>query len=151
VTRDTVSLPGKAYRSQQQDLEYSVQHDHHIADMTDYESRAETYGFATKREIKEALSKPETVIMDVRTAEEIATDGRVHTENPWVHVTDCTAEDCASLRASPEEFVKYKNVGIVIHCKSGRRAATAKKIMTEKGYTNVLNAGGYCDIVELVD
>lgn len=118
--------------------------------MTDYESRAKAYGFASKDEIKAALSKPHTVIMDVRTAEEIAADGRVHSEHPWVQ-TNCTPDDCERLRAAPEEFVKDKSADavIVIHCKSGRRAAAAKQVLIEKGYLGtILNAGGYCDIVE---
>ena len=40
---------------------------------------------------------------------------------------------------------------IVIHCASGKRAMTAKSILEEKGYTNVLNAGGYVDLKAMLD
>ena len=35
---------------------------------------------------------------------------------------------------------------IIIHCASGMRAGKAKEILTELGYEEVVNAGGYADL-----
>lgn len=35
---------------------------------------------------------------------------------------------------------------VVIHCKSGRRAAKAEEVLKQKGYTKVYNAGGLVDM-----
>lgn len=117
-----------------------------------WEERAKDYGFATKEEVKTALALPETVVLDVRTPEEIAQAGKkVHPATPanWVQ-TNCTADDCAHLRASPAKFVPDKSATIVIYCRSGRRAAAAKNVLISEGYTgNILNAGGYDDIADL--
>ena len=120
--------------------------------MPPWEDRAKEFGFATKEEIKAALALPVTMVLDVRTPEEIAASGgTVHPATPanWVQ-TNCTADDCADLRASPSMFVPDKNATIVIYCRSGRRAAAAKNVLIGEGYTGpILNAGGYDDIVEL--
>ena len=38
---------------------------------------------------------------------------------------------------------------VVIFCGSGRRAGKAKEVLEQKGYTNVLNAGGLKDLTYL--
>jgi len=117
-----------------------------------YDERAREYGFARKEEVKEALANPETVVLDVRTPEEIVEAGsKVYPSTPanWVQ-TNCNAEDCADLRATPTKFVADKTAPIVIYCRSGRRAAAAKKVLIEEGYTgSILNAGGFDDIADL--
>ena len=120
--------------------------------MPPWEDRAKEFGFATKEEIKAALALPDTVVLDVRTPEEIAQSaGTVHpaTSANWVQ-TNCTADDCAHLRASPSMFVSDKNATVVIYCRSGRRAAAAKNVLIGEGYTgSILNAGGFDDIAHL--
>ena len=37
---------------------------------------------------------------------------------------------------------------IIVFCSTGKRAANAKKVLMEKGYTTVLNAGTIFDVVE---
>jgi phage shock protein E len=39
---------------------------------------------------------------------------------------------------------------IIIFCRSGRRAGKAKEHLEQKGYTNVLNAGGLTDIESIL-
>jgi phage shock protein E len=39
-----------------------------------------------------------------------------------------------------------KDRTIVVYCRSGVRAGTAKSALTEAGFTNVLNAGGLADL-----
>jgi len=124
--------------------------------MAPYEERAQEYGFADKQAVREALAHPETVVLDVRTQEEIAAGGthnnKVHpaTKANWVQ-TDCTADDCPHLRESPAKFVSdNKNATIVIYCRSGRRAAAAKNVLLGQGYSGtILNAGGFDDIIGL--
>jgi rhodanese-related sulfurtransferase len=38
--------------------------------------------------------------------------------------------------------IKDKEAKIIVYCSDGRRAMRARKILLEKGYTHVLNAGG---------
>ena len=123
---------------------------------SDYAMRAQQFGFASDEAIREALQKSGTVVLDVRTNEEITTDGRIadSTTFPSDRLTyiqsDCTPTDCYTLRTSPQEIipnVKTSTATIVIHCKSGRRAARAKDILIEHGYQgSILNAGGYSDV-----
>ena len=117
-----------------------------------WEDRAKEYGFATSDEVKAALALPDTVVLDVRTPEEIAQSRRTvkpATAANWVQ-TNCTAEDCAQLRASPSKFVPDKSATVVIYCRSGRRAAAAKNVLIGEGYTgSILNAGGFDDIADL--
>jgi rhodanese-related sulfurtransferase len=89
----------------------------------DYESRAKQFGFAEKDAIQEALADTGTVILDVRTTEEIAADGRVSSvDHPaWVQTSDCTPDGCPSLETSPETLLPNKSANIIVHCKSGRR------------------------------
>jgi len=42
-----------------------------------------------------------------------------------------------------------KSTEIVIYCRTGRRSAVAKQTLTELGYTNLHNAGGYVDLKQL--
>ncbi len=37
---------------------------------------------------------------------------------------------------------------VIVFCRSGRRAGKAKEMLEQKGYTNVLNAGGLTDLTK---
>jgi phage shock protein E len=113
----------------------------------DYQARAEEFGFASPEEIKIALSRDETFVLDVRTLDEIADAGRL--QHPKWAQTGCTPSECPELSANPEKFVPNKDATVVIHCRSGRRAGKAKEVLEGHGYSNVLNAGGYDDVVGL--
>ncbi len=41
-----------------------------------------------------------------------------------------------------EELQRYKDKGIVVYCRSGRRSGIAKQTLLSAGYENVINAGG---------
>jgi phage shock protein E len=107
-------------------------------------------GFCTPLQVQQALADPTTIVLDTRTLPEIEADGRVQHVN-YKHVTSCTAESCPDLMAHTERFVPdnvdKKTVTIVVYCRSGRRAAKAKQTLVDKGYTHVLNAGGYSDVM----
>jgi rhodanese-related sulfurtransferase len=121
---------------------------------TDYEKRsAENGGFGTPLQVQQALADPHTIVLDTRTLAEIEHEGKVEHVN-YKHVPNCTAETCPDLVQNIHDFVPEhhcdndKTIPILIYCRSGRRAATAKQILVDKGYVNVLNAGGYSDIVQ---
>lgn len=114
----------------------------------DYQMRAEQFGFASPEKIMKALSNNETHVLDVRTPDEIAEAGRLEHPN-WIQ-TGCTPFECAQLSAAPEEFVQNKDATVVIYCRTGRRASKAKEVLESKGYSNVLNAGGYDDVVGIM-
>ena len=35
---------------------------------------------------------------------------------------------------------------VIVFCKSGKRASHVKQILEERGYQNVMNAGGFADV-----
>jgi phage shock protein E len=112
---------------------------------SDYQTRAEEFGFASPEAIQIALRDERTHVLDVRTHEEIAAAGRLQHTN-WIH-TGCTPSECPDLSAAPEKFVPNKDDTVVIYCRSGRRAGKAKEVLESHGYSHVLNAGGYDDVV----
>jgi phage shock protein E len=117
--------------------------------MPDYQTRAEEFGFASREEIKIALSRDSTDVLDVRTLDEIAAAG--HLQHPkWTQI-EGTPSECPDLNAAPEKFVQNKDATVVIYCRSGRRAGKAKEVLESHGYSHVLNAGGYDDVVGLFD
>lgn len=48
----------------------------------------------------------------------------------------------------PEKVEVSKDQPIIVYCRSGRRSGMAKDSLTEAGYTQVYNAGGYADLKE---
>lgn len=123
---------------------------------SDYTSRAQQFGFASDDAIREALQQSGTIVLDVRTTEEISKTGRLADSStfPSDRLTyiqsDCTPTDCYTLRTSPQDVIPNlasSTSTIVIHCASGRRATRAKELLTEHGYKGtILNAGGYNDV-----
>lgn len=87
--------------------------------------------------IKKAL-KANAIILDVRTPAEFA-------EKNFP----------ASLNIPVDELEKRinelgdKNKLILVYCRSGRRSAIAKKTLNDKGYINVVDAGGLDDLIRL--
>jgi rhodanese-related sulfurtransferase len=122
----------------------------------DYQIRAKEFRLASDEAIREALQQSSTIVLDVRTIEEVSSEGKV-TDMEWFphHLltyrqSDCTVDDCLTLRLSPQDVIPHWNnaaATIVLHCSSGRRAALAKEILLQQGYSgSLLNAGGYHDL-----
>ncbi|KFX68068.1 sulfurtransferase [Pseudomonas taeanensis MS-3] len=80
-----------------------------------------------------ALQAPETLLIDVRTAEEFAA-GALPGAARIGH--EQIAAQIATL--APE-----KDTVIVLYCRSGRRSSIAQDSLQALGYRNVINAGGY--------
>lgn len=122
--------------------------------MDDYDTRAKQFDFASDEAIRAALEQPGTIVLDVRTQEEITHDGSLKDQTRYPDLTykqsDCTAEDCEKLRLSPEDVIPNVTTNtstIVMHCRSGRRVTRAKALLLEHGYQGtILNAGGFIDI-----
>lgn len=123
---------------------------------SDYAIRAQQFGFASDESIHEALQQSGTIVLDVRTTEEISkagclADSSTFPSDRLTYVqSDCTPTDCYTLRTSPQDVipnVSTSTATIVVHCASGRRATRAKELLVEHGYKGaILNAGGYNDV-----
>lgn len=96
-------------------INYSTKSSETPHTMTDYETRAKDYGFATKEELKEAYDSPNTVVLDVRGPNEI--EGSLKRAIQ----TTCTPSGCDALEANPSQFVPDSTATVIIYCKSGRR------------------------------
>jgi len=53
----------------------------------------------------------------------------------------CLARSLVQILNTP-----FSLAPVIIHCKSGRRAAKAEEVLKSKGYTQVYNAGGLNDL-----
>jgi rhodanese-related sulfurtransferase len=117
-----------------------------------YQDRARDFGFATKDQLKQVLDDQEhrAVVLDVRSQDEIRVSGKFEYGNntKWVQAA-CMPNDATELESSSEFLLPDKDAPVVVYCKSGRRASTAKQALEAQGYTNVLNAGGYDDVVSM--
>jgi len=47
-----------------------------------------------------------------------------------------------NLPATLDQLEDYKDVEIVVHCRSGKRSATAQQLMTQAGFSKVRNLLG---------
>lgn len=112
-----------------------------------FQERVETLGLASPEEVKRLLDQEGTVVLDVRTDEEIVSFGKL---SQAVHIP-CTATDASELVSRFPEVCSSKETPLVIYCRSGRRALTAKRALEESGYEEVINAGGYDDIKKISD
>ena len=66
----------------------------------------------------------------------------------WFQST-CSPQACELLEGATDDMFPNKDAPIIVYCRSGRRASKAKEILENKGYKNVLNAGGYDDIAAM--
>jgi phage shock protein E len=112
----------------------------------DYEERRKNYELTSPPDVLSALSKSDTVVLDVRREDEIQQSGKITGAGQW-KTTPCTPDACPQLEMDPTQFAGVdKNAPILLYCRTGRRAIKAREILKNSGYTNVMNAGGYDDI-----
>ncbi len=93
----------------------------------------------TPLQVKEELSKPNTMLIDVRESEELKQNGKipgsVHTPRGMLEFYADT-----TLPYYKPEFEKTKR--IIVQCASGGRSALATNTLKQMGYTNVANLDG---------
>jgi phage shock protein E len=127
--------------------QFRLQSEQHPAMTTDYKTRADAYGFASPDELRHVLHQSDTVVVDVRRNEEIQNRGIFEKRGRrWVQAAYYSPDQCECLSISLEELLPDKQAPIVVYCKTGHRAARAKKILQNNGYHQVLNAGGLDDL-----
>ncbi len=82
------------------------------------------------------LKKTNTVIIDVRTTDEFQHE----------HIDSAYHIEYTDIETKIKTNVPDLNTPIVVYCRSGKRAEIAKTILTNLGYTKVVNAGGYSQL-----
>jgi rhodanese-related sulfurtransferase len=85
--------------------------------------------------ISREVSKGRSVLLDVRTAQELAVDG---------YAAGSTHFDLARLQAGQLPDVPTDTT-IYVYCKIGGRAGQAMEILEANGFTDVTNIGGLVD------
>ena len=119
-----------------------------VSENPDFDSRTTMSDIASQAQVLPFANQPNAVILDVRTEEEINTIGSLQNKfgSRWVHYS-VTPTEAPELEENPEAIVgSDKDAPIIIYCRSGRRATKAKEVLESKGYTKVLNAGGWSDV-----
>lgn len=87
----------------------------------------------TAADLKKRLNNQETpILLDVR--------------EPWEHEEQSIAGSIliplASVPERLQELEQYKDQEVLVHCRSGKRSATAQAILKQNGFTNVRNVEG---------
>lgn len=83
-----------------------------------------------------ALAQPGVVVIDVRSAEEVA-QGQI--EGALNLPVDMLTQHIAHI-------VPDTKTTVVLYCRSGRRSSQAQDALEALGYSNVINAGGYSQL-----
>lgn len=83
-----------------------------------------------------ALQQPNSILIDVRTAAEFAQGA----------LPGATRIETQHLVQRIGGIAPDKDVPVVLYCRTGRRSSTAEDLLTELGYSQVVNAGGYDDL-----
>lgn len=102
-------------------------------------SQTELVELLSQSEKSVTATEPSFIVLDVRTATEF---NNGHIKNA-INISHNSVSENINL------LEKYKNKKIVVHCRSGRRAIIAEKILQENGFLNVRHLEG--DIIEWVN
>ncbi|WP_224995705.1 rhodanese-like domain-containing protein [Cesiribacter sp. SM1] len=87
----------------------------------------------TAEELKERMDNGEKpYILDVREEAEYQTEGNINGQ----------LIPLGTLPHRLNELKAGKDDEIIVHCRSGKRSATAQKFLKQQGYTNVRNLEG---------
>ncbi|AHM63236.1 rhodanese-like protein [Flammeovirgaceae bacterium 311] len=87
----------------------------------------------TAQELKDRMDKGEQpYILDVREEAEYETEGNINGQ----------LIPLGLLPHRLNEINAGKDDEIIVHCRSGKRSATAQKFLKQQGYTNVRNLEG---------
>lgn len=86
-------------------------------------------------------SRAQLTVIDVRTADEYNSG----------HIQGSTNVPLGELVKRISEVVPDKHAPVAVHCRSGRRSATAKVLLNEQGYTEVKDLGSLEHAREVVE
>lgn len=86
-------------------------------------------------EAKKKMEEEDVTILDVRTAQEYATD----------HIPDAVNLANEEIGAEPPELLPDKDAVLLVYCRSGRRSKDAADKLAAMGYTQVYDFGGMID------
>lgn len=75
-------------------------------------------------------------------------DTRTQEEHDAGHIEGSAHIPFEVIAARITEITDDKNADIRVYCRSGRRSGVAKDTLTAMGYTNVVNEGGYEEIIQ---
>ena len=88
-----------------------------------------------------ALQRGDSLLIDVRSADEFA-------QGALPGAIRIGHEEIAARIAS---VAPDKDRPLVLYCRSGRRSALAQQSLEEMGYSQVINAGAYDDLLPLLE
>ena len=83
--------------------------------------------------MEEIAINKNSIVIDVRTEREFR-DG---------HLKNALNIPYGEISNKINDHITNKNKEIILYCLSGRRSGIAKKVLDDRGYTNVINAGSY--------
>lgn len=83
-----------------------------------------------------ALQSPESVLIDVRSADEFAAGALPGAEQI----------DYEQMASRINTIAPDKDTPIILYCRSGRRSGIAEENLRAMGYSNLINAGGYDEL-----
>lgn len=92
------------------------------------------------------LQHPSVVVLDVRQQHEIERSGVIKGSGRWYNVP-CDKR-LRSCYLGDVGFIGSKSTPILVYCGTGGRANKVVKKLRSKGFTNVINGGGYDKIKE---
>jgi len=109
---------------------------------------------ASAFDVQNAMDDPNAIVLDVRSVDEIIEQGHLQVDRQWIHA-ECTCspggwqqqDACPLLRVAAESLIPDKSTPVIVYSTTwGKRAALAKQILHQKGYTHVLNAGAFSNL-----
>jgi len=117
--------------------------------MPSYEERMEMFELDSKEDIAEVAKDPKCVFIDLRRDEELEENGSLTTYQ-CVHAP-CNMNDFSSIKNTVLEpsnpmHISDKTTPIILFCGIGGRATIVQKLLEERGYVYVYNAGGFHDL-----
>ncbi|HJV73310.1 MAG TPA: rhodanese-like domain-containing protein [Noviherbaspirillum sp.] len=72
------------------------------------------------------------ILIDVRSPEEFASG----------HIKDAISVPLNRLPSAIGSVASNKSAPVIVYCQSGGRSASARRLMLDMGYQNVINGGG---------
>lgn len=117
----------------------------------DYLERLARYGLSARHRIERASQMPGAVWLDCRSEDEVAALRApildLGFDAAWIEVPET---DAARLEAEAPRLLPDRAAPVICFCTDGVCARTARGVLMNMGYRDVLNAGGCRDLYDLV-